>query len=131
MVWKVYKAAGSGEVPITLCSEGLIPSTIQFQNFPPAEALCTMPDMMRAAVIHKAGAPDALQLEDRPIPEPENGQILIKVHAFGLNRSELFTRQGLSPGGRLILIFFFLPTSSTTISSMGSKGPFVSWVKGL
>lgn len=67
-----------------------------------------MPDTMRAAVIHKAGTPDALQLEDRPIPEPENGQVLIRVHAFGLNRSELFTRQGLSPGGRLILISFLV-----------------------
>lgn len=77
-----------------------------------------MPETMRAAVIHKAGAPDALQLEDRPIPEPENGQVLIRVHAFGLNRSELFTRQGLSPGGTLILVSF-LPVSSTVISSMG------------
>ena len=63
-----------------------------------------MPDTMRAAVIHKPGAPEVLQLEDRPIPDPEEGQVLIRVHAFGLNRSELFTRQGLSPGGRLILI---------------------------
>ena len=59
-----------------------------------------MPNMMRAAVIYQAGGPDALQLEDRPIPEPQNGHVLIKVYAFGLNRSELFTRQGLSPGGR-------------------------------
>ena len=59
-----------------------------------------MPDMMRAAVIHKAGGPESLQLEERPIPEPQDGHVLIKVHAFGLNRSELFTRQGLSPGGR-------------------------------
>ena len=60
-----------------------------------------MPETMRAAVIYQAGNPDALQLEDRPIPTPGDGQVLIRVHAFGLNRSELFTRQGLSPGGRL------------------------------
>jgi NADPH:quinone reductase-like Zn-dependent oxidoreductase len=29
---------------------------------------------------------------------PERGQVLIRVKAFGLNRSELFTRQGHSPG---------------------------------
>ena len=62
-----------------------------------------MPETMRAAVIHQAGGPDALQLEDRPIPTPGDGEVLIRVHAFGLNRSELFTRQGLSPGGRLYL----------------------------
>lgn len=33
----------------------------------------------------------------RPIPTPQPGQILIRIKAFGLNRSELFTRQGHSP----------------------------------
>jgi NADPH:quinone reductase-like Zn-dependent oxidoreductase len=52
---------------------------------------------MKAAVIHEAGAPEALRLESRPIPIPKRGEVLIRVKAFGLNRSELFTRQGLSP----------------------------------
>lgn len=34
----------------------------------------------------------------RPVPKPELGWVLIRVKAFGLNRSELFTRQGHSPG---------------------------------
>jgi NADPH:quinone reductase-like Zn-dependent oxidoreductase len=53
--------------------------------------------MMKAAVIHEAGGPEALKLETRPVPTPEPGEVLIAVKAFGLNRSELFTRQGLSP----------------------------------
>jgi NADPH:quinone reductase-like Zn-dependent oxidoreductase len=53
---------------------------------------------MKAAVIHRAGGPEVLQIEERPIPAPRRGEILIRVKAFGLNRSELFTRQGLSPG---------------------------------
>ena len=36
-------------------------------------------------------------MESRPIPVPEHGHVLIRVKAFGLNRSELFTRQGHSP----------------------------------
>ena len=52
---------------------------------------------MRAVVIHEAGGPDALKLETRPIPLPKAGEVLIRVKAFGLNRSEMFTRQGLSP----------------------------------
>jgi NADPH:quinone reductase-like Zn-dependent oxidoreductase len=52
---------------------------------------------MKAAVIHEAGGPEVLKIEERPIPEPQSGEILIRVKAFGLNRSELFTRQGLSP----------------------------------
>lgn len=42
------------------------------------------------------GGPEVLKLETRPIPTPKSGQVLIRVKAFGLNRSELFTRQGLS-----------------------------------
>jgi NADPH:quinone reductase-like Zn-dependent oxidoreductase len=52
---------------------------------------------MRAAVIHEAGGPEVLKLENRPIPTPKAGEVLIRVKAFGLNRSELFTRQGFSP----------------------------------
>ncbi len=52
---------------------------------------------MKAAVMHEPGGPEVLSIEDRPIPEPSSGEVLIRVRAFGLNRSELFTRQGHSP----------------------------------
>jgi NADPH:quinone reductase-like Zn-dependent oxidoreductase len=52
---------------------------------------------MKAAVIHEAGGPEVLKIESLPIPTPKSGEILIRVKAFGLNRSELFTRQGHSP----------------------------------
>jgi NADPH:quinone reductase-like Zn-dependent oxidoreductase len=53
---------------------------------------------MKAAVIYEAGGPEVLKIESRPIPAPQPGEVRIRVKAFGLNRSELFTRQGLSPG---------------------------------
>src|SRR5258708_9435766 len=52
---------------------------------------------MKAAVIREAGGPDVLKIESLPIPTPQNGEVLIRVKAFGLNRSELCTRQGHSP----------------------------------
>ena len=52
---------------------------------------------MKAAVIYEPGGPEMFRIESRPIPEPVTGRVLIRVKAFGLNRSELFTRQGLSP----------------------------------
>ena len=55
---------------------------------------------MKAVVIHQAGGPEVLNLEDRPVPAPRPGWVLIRVRAFGLNRSELFTRQGHSPNVR-------------------------------
>jgi len=53
---------------------------------------------MKAAVIHETGGPEVLRLESRRVPTPNQGEVLIRVKAFGLNRSELFTRQGHSPG---------------------------------
>ena len=52
---------------------------------------------MKAAVLYNPGGPENFSVEARPIPEPAEGQLLIKVKAFGLNRSELMTRKGLSP----------------------------------
>ncbi len=52
---------------------------------------------MRAAVIEVAGGPEVLKLQERPVPKPETGWALVRVKAFGINRSELFTRQGHSP----------------------------------
>ncbi len=53
---------------------------------------------MRAVVLDAPGLPEALQIRDRPVPTPQAGQVLIQVRAFGLNRSELHTRLGLSHG---------------------------------
>src|SRR5438309_4081107 len=52
---------------------------------------------MKAAVIRQPGGPEVLKIESLPIPTPQRGEVLIRVKAFGLNRSELFTRQGHSP----------------------------------
>ncbi len=56
--------------------------------------------MMKAVVIRQSGGPEVLRIEDRPVPAPKPGWVLIRVRAFGLNRSELFTRQGHSPDVR-------------------------------
>ncbi len=53
---------------------------------------------MQAAVMRGPGGPEVLNIETKPVPVPGAGEVLIKVKAFGLNRSELFTRQGHSPG---------------------------------
>ena len=53
---------------------------------------------MKAAVIYHPGSPEEFILEERPVPTPIEGQVLVKVKAFGLNRSEVMTRKGYSPG---------------------------------
>lgn len=52
---------------------------------------------MKAIRVHRPGGPEVLQMEEIPRPEPRAGWVRIRVRAFGLNRSELFTRQGHSP----------------------------------
>lgn len=52
---------------------------------------------MKAVVVREAGPPEVLKIEEVPIPKPKEGWVLIRVKAFGLNRSEMFTRQGHSP----------------------------------
>ncbi len=52
---------------------------------------------MKAIRVHQAGGPEVLQIEELPRPLPRPEWVLIRVKAFGLNRSELYTRQGFSP----------------------------------
>lgn len=52
---------------------------------------------MKAIVIYESGSSENLIIEERPIPNPKNGEVLVKIKAFGLNRSELMTRKGYSP----------------------------------
>jgi len=52
---------------------------------------------MKAAVTTKAGGPEVIEIQEKPIPIIRQGWVLIKIKAFGLNRSELFTRRGDSP----------------------------------
>ncbi len=52
---------------------------------------------MRAAVLRAYGGPEQLRVENVPIPSVGSEQVLIRVKAFGLNRAEMFTRQGHSP----------------------------------
>jgi NADPH:quinone reductase len=49
---------------------------------------------MQAVVVHEPGGPGVLRVEERPVPEARPGWVLVRVRAFGLNRSELVTRAG-------------------------------------
>ncbi|WP_457949803.1 zinc-binding alcohol dehydrogenase family protein [Pseudarthrobacter sp. alpha12b] len=58
-----------------------------------------MPEHMHAIVLDGPGAPEALKIRVVPRPVARPGWVLIKVHAFGLNRSELHFRRGLGSFG--------------------------------
>jgi NADPH:quinone reductase len=49
---------------------------------------------MRAMVLEEYGGPEKYQLRDIPIPNPGEGEVRIKVRAFGVNRAEEHMRRG-------------------------------------
>jgi NADPH:quinone reductase-like Zn-dependent oxidoreductase len=51
--------------------------------------------MMKAVRIHNYGGPEELCYEDAPIPDPRPGEILICVHAAGVNPADRQIRAGL------------------------------------
>lgn len=56
---------------------------------------------MKAIVLRHPGGPTALSYEDVPVPKIKEGWTLLKVKGFGINRSEIFTRNGWSPSVKL------------------------------
>ncbi len=52
---------------------------------------------MRAIVIREPGAEEVLELRTVPDPTPSRGEILVRVHAAGVNRADLLQRLGRYP----------------------------------
>lgn len=56
-----------------------------------------MSNQMQQVIITEAGGPEKLAIETTQIPTPAANEVLVKVHAFGLNRPDILQRQGLYP----------------------------------
>jgi NADPH:quinone reductase-like Zn-dependent oxidoreductase len=52
---------------------------------------------VKAVVVHEHGGFDQLQVEDRPKPEPGNGEVRVRLAAVGLNHLDVWVRRGV-PG---------------------------------
>ena len=52
---------------------------------------------MRAVVITRPGGPEVLEVREVPTPAPAADQVLVRVHAAGLNRADLLQRRGHYP----------------------------------
>lgn len=52
---------------------------------------------MRCIVVRDPGPDSRLEIETRPDPVPGPGQLLVAVHASGINRADLLQRRGLYP----------------------------------
>lgn len=87
---------------------------------------------MKAAVIREAGGPDVFKIESLPIPTPRKGEVLIRVKAFGLNRAELFMRQGHSPDVKFPLVLGIEAVGVVELApgTQFNKGDIVATVMG-
>ena len=59
--------------------------------------MAELPTRMTAIGIKAPGGPEMLVPEQRPVPNPGVGEILVKVAAAGVNRPDVMQRQGLYP----------------------------------
>ena len=74
---------------------------------------------MKAIRIHEIGGIEKLSYEDIPIPSPDSGQVLVKIHSIGLNFIDVYFRTGLYPSP---LPFTPGMEAAGTVESVG-KGP--------
>lgn len=49
---------------------------------------------MKAIVVHEFGGPEVLKYDDIPTPRPAAGQVLVRVHAAGVNPYDTYMRTG-------------------------------------
>lgn len=50
---------------------------------------------MKAIRLHEHGGPEVLRYEEVPIPEPKAGEVLVRVHAVGVNPPDWYVREGM------------------------------------
>src|SRR4029453_11863097 len=73
------------------------PCPIKRDRHPPRKSMPALPDRMTVIAIRAPGGPEMLVPEQRLVPAPDHGEILVKVGAAGVNRPDVMQRMGLYP----------------------------------
>ena len=83
--------------------------------------MSNIPARMTAIAIRAPGGPEVLVPEERPVPQPGEGEVLVKVAAAGVNRPDVMQRMGLYPP----------PKGTTDIPGLELAGEVVALGSGL
>ena len=59
--------------------------------------MTALPARMKAVEIAQPGGPEVLKQGERPVPQPGQGEVLVKVAAAGVNRPDVEQRKGTYP----------------------------------
>jgi putative PIG3 family NAD(P)H quinone oxidoreductase len=78
---------------------------------------------MRAIEIASPGGPDVLRLVERPVPQPRDGEVLIRVAAAGVNRPDLMQRMGKYPPPPGVTDIPGLELSGDVVDARGTRAP--------
>jgi NADPH:quinone reductase-like Zn-dependent oxidoreductase len=62
---------------------------------PPRANVSPIVCQMRAVRIHEDGGPEVLRVDDVPVPEPGEGEALVRLRAASLNHLDVWVRKGL------------------------------------
>jgi NADPH:quinone reductase-like Zn-dependent oxidoreductase len=81
-----------------------------------------MANTMRAAVIDAFGPADTLRLTDLPVPVPGEGEVLIRVHAVGINAIDWLSRAGTGVGITSFPAVLGWDLSGTVAADTGATG---------
>ena len=79
----------------------------------------TISGNMKAVHIHSQGGPEMLRFEDIPRPEPAAGEVLVRVHAAGVNPVDWKVREGLF--GKILLPSVMGSDFSGVIEALGPE----------
>lgn len=75
-----------------------------------------MPDVMNFIDMDKPGGSDMMFVAQGPIPAPGKGEVLVKVHAAGVNRPDILQRMGMYP----------MPAGVTNIMGLEISGEIIA-----
>lgn len=59
--------------------------------------IAELPQTMQVIEVREPGAAEVLKMGQRPLPEPQAGEVLIQVFAAGINRPDVLQRMGIYP----------------------------------
>ncbi|HEU0276794.1 MAG TPA: NAD(P)H-quinone oxidoreductase [Rhodanobacteraceae bacterium] len=76
---------------------------------------------MHAIVFHRPGGPEVLEYVEVPDPRPAAGEVLIRVHAAGVNRADVLQREGRYP----------MPTGANPVPGLEVAGEIAALGEGV